>query len=109
MLGCIKPLSEEPRQMPLTAGATADQPRAGLPYELPDANLPTGMSDQVTYLCEHVAESEQFRGQIETRSIRPRSKQTFSNRYSILTRLSVNSWAEGRGPARRARASVLIA
>jgi hypothetical protein len=74
MLGCIKPLSEELRQMPLAAGAAPDGPRAGLPFELPNQNLPTAMADQLQYLRAHVAESAQLRAQIDG-TLNPTPKQ----------------------------------
>jgi hypothetical protein len=66
MLACIKPLSEELRQMPLANGAAPDQPRAGLPYELPNQDLPTGISEQLNYLRDRVAESKRLRAQIQS-------------------------------------------
>lgn len=64
MLVCIKPISEELRRMPLAAGSGPDDPRAGLPFELPNQNLPDAIADQMQYLRDRAAESAQLRAQI---------------------------------------------
>jgi Ferritin-like len=72
MLANIKPLSEELRQMPLTAEAGAAL--AGLPFELPEQALPTDTAAQIAYLRDRVAESIQLRAQIQT-ALNPSPKQ----------------------------------
>jgi hypothetical protein len=74
MLACLKPLSEELRQMPVVAGAQPGDPRAGLPFELPNQNLPITVADQIQYLRERAAESVQLRAQI-SQSFSPTPKQ----------------------------------
>lgn len=66
MKGTIKPLGEELRQMPLSAGAGPKDPRAGIPFELPNQNLPTGIGDQLQYMRDRLAESKSLRAQIES-------------------------------------------
>jgi hypothetical protein len=66
MLGTVKPLGEELRQMPLRSGTAPDEPRAGLPFELPAADLPAAADDLVQCLRECVAESQTLRAEIES-------------------------------------------
>ncbi|MES0151774.1 ferritin-like protein [Mesorhizobium sp. M0012] len=47
MIGTIKPLAGELRQMPLSLGGSVDDPRAGIPYELPNQTLPSDMAGQL--------------------------------------------------------------
>jgi hypothetical protein len=72
MLANIKPLSEELRQMPLTA--EAGSALAGLPFELPEQALPTDTAAQIAYLRDRVAESIQLRAQIQG-ALNPSPKQ----------------------------------
>jgi hypothetical protein len=72
MLANIKPLSEELRQMPLTAEPGAAL--AGLPFELPEQALPTDTAAQIAYLRDRVTESIQLRAQIQT-ALNPTPKQ----------------------------------
>lgn len=74
MLACLKPISEELRQMPLVAGSGPSDPRAGLPFELPNQNLPTTVADQIQYSRERAAESVKLRAQI-SQSFGPTPKQ----------------------------------
>jgi hypothetical protein len=74
MLTSIKPLSAELCQMPLAAGASPTDPRAGLPYELPNTNLPDAIADQIQYLRDHAASSVALRAAI-TASFNPTPKQ----------------------------------
>jgi len=73
MQACLKPLTEELRQMPLGPAAPAGT-LAGLPFELPNENLPQGTAEQVAYLQGCVSESRQLRGQIQN-SLNPTPKQ----------------------------------
>jgi hypothetical protein len=75
MLTCLKPISEELRQMPLSLGAGPNDPRGGLPFELPHQNLPRDIADQIQYLRERAAESAQLRVQIAA-SFNPTPRQT---------------------------------
>jgi hypothetical protein len=72
MLANIKPLSEELRQMPLTAEAGAAL--AGMPFELPEQALPTDTAGQIAYLRDRVAESQQLRARIQA-ALNPSPKQ----------------------------------
>jgi len=65
MLGTIKPLIGELRQMPLLKGAGSGDPRAGIPYELPNQSMPSDTADQLKYLRGRIAESNQMRTQIQ--------------------------------------------
>jgi hypothetical protein len=71
MLISIKPVSEELRQMPLATGAAET---AGLPFELPEANLPTDITAQIQYLRDRADESVALRDQIST-TLNPSPKQ----------------------------------
>jgi len=60
----IKRLTRELREMPLSAGSAPDDPRAGVPYELPDAPLPADVPGQVQYLRDRLGESQSLRDRI---------------------------------------------
>jgi hypothetical protein len=79
MLGTIKPLTGELREMPLSKGAGPSDPRAGIPYELPNQNLPSETAAQLQYLRDRIAESNQIRTQIQN-TFNPTPKQ-----QSLLT------------------------
>lgn len=66
MQACIKPVSEELRHMPLTAGASPDSPRAGFPFEMPSEDLPTEIAQQLDYLRSRLAVSAQLRARIRS-------------------------------------------
>jgi hypothetical protein len=65
MLGTVKPLTGELREMPLSKGAGSSDPRAGVPYELPNQSLPSDTAAQLQYLRDRIAESNQIRAQIQ--------------------------------------------
>jgi hypothetical protein len=75
MLASIKPLSEELRQMPMQTGMGPSELRAGLPYELPKADLAESVSEQIAYLRDRLAEAKQLRARMEsTLNPTPRQK-----------------------------------
>ncbi|MDX8464905.1 ferritin-like domain-containing protein [Mesorhizobium sp. VK23B] len=82
MVGTIKPLSAELRQMPLILGGSADGPLAGVPYELPNEHLPSNVTDQLQYLRDRVAESTNLRARIAS-TFAPTPKQK-----SLLTQMA---------------------
>jgi hypothetical protein len=65
MLGTIKPLTGELRQMPLSKGPGPTDQRAGIPYELPNQSLPSDITLQLHYLRDRIAQSNQIRTQIQ--------------------------------------------
>jgi hypothetical protein len=65
MLRHIKPISAELRNMPLKAGASPNDPRAGFPFELPDQNLSVQVPDQLNYLRRLLADCRQLRATIQ--------------------------------------------
>jgi Ferritin-like len=75
MLACIKPLSEELRQMPIGNDAGSGAPRAGIPFELPNQSLPINPSDQLSYLRGLIADSKQMRADIRN-NLHPTPKQS---------------------------------
>jgi hypothetical protein len=64
MLGCIRPLTAELAEMPLLSGAPPDQPRAAIPYELPNQSLPSTITEQLQYQRARLSESKQLRATI---------------------------------------------
>ena len=82
MLGTLKQLTVEMRQMPLAAGeAGLHGLRAGIPYELPKMSLPSAIPDQLRYLRDLIADSKLLRSRIsETLDPSPAQK-------SLLTQI----------------------
>jgi hypothetical protein len=89
MIGTIKPLAAELRLMPMLAGSADTDPRAGIPFELADVNLPSITSDQLQYLRDLIAESSSHRERITNEyDPTPKQKNLLAQMETIDTAMS---------------------